>query len=249
MPSIKDYNDPSLDLLNKAKRRVNVRARKQASVLTGRLSVTAGDYKTFRQQQQQVLQIVLELSETIKLTEALTGPARVIDRFVALATSLGFQAGNLLNYISSVLNRSFNTYQEIEVKEIVATNDKTQRLFFELLETVVERTMGRQRGAANARRLFNEKVLELLRNTTSEMESLFQIVADAAAAYKQTPTGGMRNPLSDPEFKKMYMAMKRGGGSGVAGRTGMQFGFPGFLISSFPPRDTMDLQDLPRRFV
>jgi hypothetical protein len=39
------------------------------------------------------------------------------------------------------------------------------------------------------------------------------------------------------------------GGQGVASRRGMQFGFPNFLLGPYPPRNTQDLKDLPRRFL
>lgn len=254
MPALGHPRDDALDDLNTAKRRVNKRAKKQASILTGRLTKQAGDYSEFRQQLNAILRIVTEMTETVKLTEALTQPARVIDRFVGLSTTLGFDASNLINYISSVLKRSFNSYSDSEVAEIKKMSERAEMLYDRITQTILERLertnpLGRRPATA----LFNEKVMDLLENTTGEMTLMFQIINDALSSYKSIPSGpvegGMRNPLSDPAFYKQYMAMKKGGGSPASGRIGMQMGFPEFLSARFPPRDRMDIKGLPRRFL
>lgn len=65
-------------------------------------------------------------------------------------------------------------------------------------------------------------------------------IGDAPDARYFRKIGGAELYSQEPVLK---------GGQGVASRKGLQFGFPQFLIGQFPPRNTQDLKDLPRRFL
>jgi hypothetical protein len=70
---------------------------------------------------------------------------------------------------------------------------------------------------------------------------------DIRRSVEEIPDARFFRKIGGAELYSHEPVMK--GGQGVASRVGLQFGFPQFLNGPYPPRNTQDLKDLPRRFL
>jgi len=251
MPRFLNETHPDINSFRRVNKEIVKRRRKKYSTFqtpvmpTGAIEPVAPKYEEFKQKLVALNASMTDLRETVRLSATSTTPSTVIDRFVSTTTNIGGQVTNLTDYFTRQLNRNLNSFSDSEIQEIKVLNYKIQELLFESIVELQERIADRRGRNWRARELFNTRSLNLITNFAQPLGDLLGMINDAIRSYKQSGIGAGRSRRCGAELYSQEPVLK----GGEALRTGMNFSNPFTRLGPYPPRNTQDLQQLPRRFL